>query len=227
MGVQPGVGGTVEGGMDPSKPTPDDVAEPGAPAAPADGQRSARRRLDGRTIAVCVCVALIAALAAALVAGTVIDGDGDADADSPGTAMTLIDLEAVRTTHMETVDGKATTLEDQLGGKPMVVNLWASNCAPCIEELPLLERAAAVNTDLDFLGIDVLDRLDNAKAMADKAGVTYPWVQDRDGDFANAVRTTTMPSTFLFAPDGTILASKTDKAFKSQSQLQAWIDAAT
>ena len=73
----------------------------------------------------------------------------------------------------------------------------------------------------------MLDRLDKAKVMADRAGITYPWVQDRDGDFGNAVRSTTLPATLLFDTDGTLLASKTDAPFETQDELQGWIDAHT
>lgn len=38
--------------------------------------------------------------------------------------------------------GKATTLAKEAGGKPFVVNLWATWCAPCIAELPALDRFA-------------------------------------------------------------------------------------
>ncbi len=39
-------------------------------------------------------------------------------------------------------DGTATTLAS-LSGKPVLVNLWATWCAPCIEELPTLNRVAS------------------------------------------------------------------------------------
>ncbi|CAN5615789.1 hypothetical protein BH10ACT1_BH10ACT1_40210 [soil metagenome] len=208
--------------MDPSDETPDETSAPD-PAAPA---RPRRRRLDGRTLGICVCVALVAAIVAALLAGA-LTGDDQSDA-SPGSSggMHLIDTAALLKVPMVAVDGSDTDLAAFAGEKPILVNLWASSCAPCIKEMPLLEQARADNPALDFLGVDVLDRLDLAKTMVARTGVTYPWVQDPAGDFGNALKSTTLPSTFILDPDGTIVASK-GKAFKSQAELQAWIDANT
>ena len=42
--------------------------------------------------------------------------------------------------------------------QPMLVNLWASNCVPCIDEMPLLEQARADNPDVTFVGVATQDR---------------------------------------------------------------------
>lgn len=42
-------------------------------------------------------------------------------------------------------DGKAATLKQLAGGKPMLVNLWATWCAPCVAELPALDQLAAAS----------------------------------------------------------------------------------
>lgn len=46
-------------------------------------------------------------------------------------------------------DGKAMTLADT-GGKPRLVNLWATWCAPCREEMPALDRLQAAKGGEDF-----------------------------------------------------------------------------
>ncbi|QXC59468.1 TlpA family protein disulfide reductase [Aquihabitans sp. G128] len=225
--------------MDPSDETPDDAAAAeagqagaGAPTpAGAGGEPPAprrRRRLDARTLAICVCVALVAAIVAGLAASALTGSDDDAaNGDGDDGGIHLIDTKALLAIELTTVAGKPTTLADHLGDRPILVNLWASNCTPCIKELPLLEAASKGGAAVDFLGVDVVDQLDKAKVMASRAGVTYPWVQDPQGDFGNAVRASTIPATYLFDTDGTLLASKVDTAFKSQAELQKWIDAYT
>lgn len=41
------------------------------------------------------------------------------------------------------IEGKPATLEQLAAGKPLLVNLWATWCAPCVAELPALDRLAA------------------------------------------------------------------------------------
>ena len=181
--------------------------------------------VKARTVAICVCIALIGAIAAGLVANALMGDDATSK-----TATSGLDLseqphpdQALKTTLL-TVDGKKTTLKAQLSEKPMLINLWAQSCAPCVKELPLLEQASKTNAGIDFLGVDAQDQqLDKAKAMAAKAGMTYPWVRDPRGDFFYAVRAAALPTTLAVNPKGQILASHTG-AFKSQAQLQGWIE---
>ena len=48
---------------------------------------------------------------------------------------------------------------EQFKGKPLIINFWASWCAPCREEMPFLENVWKTNkeNDLVLLGINVLD----------------------------------------------------------------------
>ncbi|MBV9546651.1 MAG: TlpA family protein disulfide reductase, partial [Chloroflexi bacterium] len=56
-------------------------------------------------------------------------------------------------------DGSSLTLSDALkSGKPVVVNFWASWCAPCADEAPVLEEAARRNGNaFTFVGVNVQD----------------------------------------------------------------------
>lgn len=42
-------------------------------------------------------------------------------------------------------------------GQPVVINAWASWCAPCIEEAPILTEQAQLNPNVTFLGLRVMD----------------------------------------------------------------------
>jgi thiol-disulfide isomerase/thioredoxin len=61
------------------------------------------------------------------------------------------------------------------GGEPVLVNLWASYCAPCVAELPLLqERADAGELTVVALSVDVPEDRAAALALLEAAGATFP-----------------------------------------------------
>jgi thiol-disulfide isomerase/thioredoxin len=124
---------------------------------------------------------------------------------------------------LTTVDGKPTTLAAHLDDRPMVLNIWAQSCVPCVEEMPLLEAAHQANPDVAFFGVDTQDRLDRALELAAQTGITYPWVQDPTGNFFYEAGATGMPTTLLLDRRGRILATRTG-AFSDQADLQGWID---
>lgn len=211
----------------------DESSEPGADD-PTDSTRSStsggtrrHRRLDLRTMAVCVCLALVAAIAAGLVVSVMADDDpGTAGGGQTGSTLQPvreIDTKELGAVELLTVDGDKTRLSKLVTDKVTLVNLWAQSCAPCIKEMPWLEQTSQDNPEVAFLGVDVLDRLDDAKTMAAKTGITYPWVRDPAGDFGNAAQATGLPHTLLVDTDGTVLATKLG-AFDSQAEIQAWLD---
>lgn len=96
-----------------------------------------------------------------------------------------------------------------LRGRVVLLNVWATWCHPCREEIPALqrlhERFAA--RGLALVGVSVDDRSDQA-AVADFAreyGMTYPVWLDPEERVATTFRTLGVPSTFLIGRDGTIL----------------------
>lgn len=233
---------------DPPARSADDLAEDAAddapvPAAPPPVRRP--RRLDARTVAICVCLALVAALGAGLVASIVLDDDDDtagepvaigsldpieredaaARPSEPLVRAGEIDPAELLAVELTTVDDTPTTLTAFVGEQPVLVNLWAQSCAPCIKEMPWLEETSEANPEVRFVGINVLDRLDRAEAMAARTGITYEWVRDPLGDFGFAARSTGLPDTLLLDNDGAVIASKLGP-FASQAEIQQWLDAA-
>jgi len=75
-------------------------------------------------------------------------------------------------------DVDLTTLEG-----PLVVNLWASWCTQCIEEMPAIQAFAERYAEVGVLGIDYQDRQPMAALeLARDSGVTYPLLADPGGD---------------------------------------------
>ena len=72
-------------------------------------------------------------------------------------------------------DGELASAE--LEGTPLVINFWGSWCEPCKEELPAFQRTYDDYQDeVEFVGINMKDNLDDARAMAEDFGLTYPLV---------------------------------------------------
>jgi cytochrome c biogenesis protein CcmG, thiol:disulfide interchange protein DsbE len=93
-----------------------------------------------------------------------------------------------------------------LAGRPMVVNLWASWCEPCRQELPRLqEYAERADGLVDVIGVDFMDvRPDAALELARRSGVTFPLVADLDAQLRGPLRLPGMPVTLIVDADGRI-----------------------
>jgi cytochrome c biogenesis protein CcmG/thiol:disulfide interchange protein DsbE len=91
-------------------------------------------------------------------------------------------------------------------GRPLVVNLWATWCAPCVEEMPAFERVArAAGGRVAFLGVDVQDTPDKAEAFVRELGISYDLATDPRREFATRIGAFGMPTTLLVDPNGTIV----------------------
>ena len=107
-------------------------------------------------------------------------------------------------------DGPAVNFR-QLAGRPMVVNAWASWCAPCRKELPFLARAAQeLDGRVDFLGVNVADPdTEAALAMVRQTGATFPHVVDvRSKTRVPLAYTGGLPSTVFIDAQGRIVGEE-------------------
>jgi thiol-disulfide isomerase/thioredoxin len=88
------------------------------------------------------------------------------------------------------LDGSRVSLHAVGHGNIVFVNVWASWCAPCRMESPLLARsAAALSTrGVRFLGIDETDQPAAARAFVRRTGATYPQLVDPEGKLLRTLR---------------------------------------
>ena len=103
-----------------------------------------------------------------------------------------------------TLDGGTLALQDYRGDV-VLVNVWASWCAPCRREYPVLEQASRKLTPhgLQVLGINTQDNMANAKAFLDElGGANFPSIVDPDGRIAVEWGTFGVPETFLVDREG-------------------------
>lgn len=104
-----------------------------------------------------------------------------------------------------TFEGETISL-DQLAGKGVVLNFWASWCDPCREEAALLEetwRREQAN-GIVFLGLDYLDQEPAAKAYLAEFGITYPNGPDLQSAAARRYGIKGVPETFFINAQGEI-----------------------
>ncbi|MCP4499707.1 MAG: TlpA family protein disulfide reductase [Deltaproteobacteria bacterium] len=74
---------------------------------------------------------------------------------------------------LKTLDGKVVRLSD-FRGKKVVLNFWATWCAPCRVEIPLINSFVDANDDVIVLGIATDGRNKALAEHVEKLGITYP-----------------------------------------------------
>lgn len=128
--------------------------------------------------------------------GDLIEGDPNV----PGTD------EAAPAFVLATLDGATFSLADHIAndGRPIVLNLWASWCAPCRAEMPAIDTASNRNPEVAFIGVAVQDDIEDATEFATEINVSYTIAFD-DGTVEEAYPVLGLPATFFIDSDGTIV----------------------
>ena len=139
-------------------------------------------------------VATAFALVAALGVFALLDGGGDGDGAPSGdeSAASGDGYEltpqgelpgSTAEVRLESLTGQPdAALGDLLTGKPVVVNFFASWCAPCVEEMPAVEAVhQSLGDQVTIIGLANQDGRDDSLATVEATGVTYPTYADPDG----------------------------------------------
>ena len=109
------------------------------------------------------------------------------------------------------------TLPDQQGedvtlsafqGQPVLVNVWASWCNPCRQEMPAMQDIYQQYQAQGFVILAVnaanQDSRADAEAFIAEMGLTFPILFDSDGLVSELYQVRALPSSFFILPDGTI-----------------------
>lgn len=150
---------------------------------------------------------------AALGAGAVVvlawAGQGRMDAVLPGSPAPSFAA--------TTLDGERATLEDYRG-HVVLLNIWATWCPPCREEMPSMERLYRTFKDrgasFEIVAVSI-DAAPGAKdtagnvggdlrAFVEEFGLTFTILHDPSGRIQRTYRTTGVPESFIITADGTI-----------------------
>jgi cytochrome c biogenesis protein CcmG, thiol:disulfide interchange protein DsbE len=120
-----------------------------------------------------------------------------------GKGATKVD-DQLLATPFELLDGGTDTLGAH-AGRPVLVNFFASWCAPCVAEMPDLEQVHQEFRDrVDFLGLDTQEKAEDGRKLVARTGISYPVGLDPDGEMFVAFKGLGMPTTVVLRPDGTI-----------------------
>ena len=107
-------------------------------------------------------------------------------------------------------DGSQGTLSlADFKGKPILLNFWATWCAPCKEELPLLEKTwkqeQAQGKDVVFLGLDFQEAGGDAENFIHLYGISYQILLDTDGAATLKYGITGLPQTVFINRQGVVV----------------------
>lgn len=121
--------------------------------------------------------------------------------------------EPVPTFRLRDLSGREVDLPRAYAGRPLLVNVWATWCGPCREEMPELQRFAAENADNGTQVVGIA--LDEAAAVSDfvrQTGVRYPILLDTPGTADAGVRLGNpkgvLPYSVLISADGRLLRQR-------------------
>jgi thiol-disulfide isomerase/thioredoxin len=105
--------------------------------------------------------------------------------------------------NLATLDGKPVQLSELAPGKPMVVNLWATWCPPCIREMPVLEQAQKDNPGVAFVFVNQGERPETIRRfMQDQSLGLTNLMTDFSGSLGRNTGSHGMPTTLFYNAEG-------------------------
>jgi len=102
--------------------------------------------------------------------------------------------------------GERYNLED-MRGKPIIVNFWATWCPPCRAEMPSLQRAWEQVKDEDILvvAINVGEDADTIGQFTEQVKMEFPLPMDLDSKVTQRWPMNGLPTTFVVDPEGRLV----------------------
>jgi thiol-disulfide isomerase/thioredoxin len=106
---------------------------------------------------------------------------------------------------LEDLSGRTITLAS-LRGKVIFLNFWATWCAPCLEEMPSIERLrqSLAGKPFEVLAVNIGEPPGRIERFLERMPLGFPMLLDRDTGAAKAWKARVVPATFLVGPDGRI-----------------------
>lgn len=191
--------------MTPSELDPAESGQAQPPVGPGRERETAKG--NRRTLAL-IAVGLPVALIASLLIWATVRAGGRAGGSFVNDRLgeLHVDPKPAPPIELAALDGAPLSLEAQRG-KVVMVDFWASWCPPCARETPILtgvyERYRG--RPVEFIGVSIWDRGQDAIRFVDQYGVRYPVAIDHEGRVAIDYGVTGIPEKFFIDLEGRLV----------------------
>lgn len=105
---------------------------------------------------------------------------------------------------LKSTTGQNVKLSD-FKGKVVLINMWASWCGPCRQEMPILDKLAKENKDLVVLGVNQDEEASERDAFLKDNPVSFPILDDSKHAVAGLLKSKTQPSSFFVDRAGNLV----------------------
>ena len=124
---------------------------------------------------------------------------------------------------LEALDGREVSLSD-FQGKVVLINFWATWCAPCRAEIPDLQTAYETRQNDGFvvLGVNVEESRATVEPFVAEFGMTYPVLFDETGQLLKLYRAIGLPMSILVDEEGLIQARHI--GYLTEGQLEDYLE---
>ncbi|SDD85063.1 TlpA family protein disulfide reductase [Actinokineospora iranica] len=118
-------------------------------------------------------------------------------------------------------DGSRVVVSNVLGGRAVLVNVWATWCPPCRDELPLLAEYAASPDAVDVVGVAIKSPPKDVLDLLHTLDVRFPNLLDRDGSVERGLKVPdALPASYLVAADGTVTFIGQPRVFRGVDDIR-------
>lgn len=152
---------------------------------------------------------------------------GGTQASAPATGETTVGS-MMPAYSAKSLDGKPFDLAGE-HGQVVLLNLWATWCAPCRFEIPQLQKMSDQYAGRGFkvIGVSLDDTgADGVRAFVNEHKMTYPIVLDSEGKLANMLQTSSIPTTLLIDRKGKIVWRQLGPIEEGDPELKAALEKA-